>query len=176
MKTPEEQPSVSQVDRDAALYQKLRNKLSRVHPSNQTPDLNLRIELTYGEIARLSTAILGADTLARHRLTAEASTAAEIATLKAENAGLREALEPFAAMGRARMGIAEPDDAGFCSTLIDGGTGDPTNGIPCDRTVLTVGDLRRAARALTPTPPVESYEQHGNDWDMAGHGVQGSNP
>jgi hypothetical protein len=44
--------------RDNELYEKLRRKLCRVHPSNQAPDLPLRIELTYGEVARLSTAIL----------------------------------------------------------------------------------------------------------------------
>lgn len=43
---------------DNALYEKLRRKLSRVHPSNQSPDCPLAIKLTYGEIARLSTAML----------------------------------------------------------------------------------------------------------------------
>lgn len=43
---------------DLEIYRKLRQKLARVHPSNQSPNLPLRIELTYGEIARLSTAIL----------------------------------------------------------------------------------------------------------------------
>lgn len=43
---------------DHALYRKLRQKLSRVHPANQAPDCPLQIRLTYGEISRLSTALL----------------------------------------------------------------------------------------------------------------------
>ncbi|MEO7468924.1 MAG: hypothetical protein ABIV36_18050 [Sphingobium limneticum] len=43
---------------DDALYRKLRQKLSRVHPSNQSPNLTLRIELSYGEIARLSAVLI----------------------------------------------------------------------------------------------------------------------
>lgn len=43
---------------DSAIYRKLHSKLNRVHPTNRQRDTPLRIELTFGEIDRLRTAIL----------------------------------------------------------------------------------------------------------------------